>query len=227
MNEKKVRKIVLVGEFLGNVEGRKLGDYVYEEDGKVFSKVIGIPRINENSIDVIPLKGKYMPKIGDRVIGIITEVEVSGWFVDINSPYYAFLPLSLGVEEFIDLKRVDIARYYDLEDVIYCRITKVSKDKIVQVTMQDPHARKLTKGVIVKITPTKVARVIGKGGSMINLIQKKTGCEIIPGQNGLIWIKGKNVEKAIEAILTIEKESHIYGLTNKIERMLSENEGRD
>lgn len=225
MNEKRIREIVLVGEFLEERKGRKIGNYVYEENGKVFSKVIGIPKINENSIDVIPLKGKYMPKVGDRVIGIISEIEVSGWFVDINSPYYAFLPLSLGIEEFVDLKRVDITRYYDLGDIIFCRVVKVSKDKIIQVTMQDPYSRKLIGGIIFKITPTKIARVIGKKGSMINLIQKKTNCEIIPGQNGLIWIKGRNKEKVIKVLLTIEKEAHIYGLTDKIKEMLGEDEG--
>jgi exosome complex component RRP4 len=55
---------------------------------------------------------------------------------------------------------------------------------------------------------------------MIELIKKKTGSEIYVGQNGVIWIKGGNKEKAIEAILTIEKEAHTVGLTEKIAKML-------
>jgi exosome complex component RRP4 len=212
----------LPGEFLEEREGRKLGKHVYTEEGKTFSKVIGIPKIGENLIEVVPLAGKYIPKIGDRVIGIVSEVEISGWSIDINSPYPAFLPLSLGVEEFVDLTKTDIARYFDINDIIFCRIAKVSKDKIVQVTMRDPYARKLIGGILFKITPSKVARVIGKGGSMINLLMQKTKCEIIPGQNGLIWIKGKNKARVIEALLTIEKESHFIGLTEKIGKMLSE-----
>lgn len=219
---RKVRKVVLPGEFLAEREGRKIGNYVYEEDDKIYSKVIGILKINENLIDVVPLYGKYLPVIGDRVIGTILEVEVSGWFVDINSPYFAYLPLSLAVEGFVDLSKVDITRFFDINDIIYCRIVKVSKDKITQVSMKDPYAQKLRGGTLVKITPSKVARLIGKGGSMINMIKKKTGCEILPGQNGIIWVKGKNEAKAIEAILTIEKESHIYGLTDKIQKMLGE-----
>jgi exosome complex component RRP4 len=86
--------------------------------------------------------------------------------------------------------------------------------------MKDMLARKLFGGITIKITPYKVARVIGKGGSMIELIKKKTGSEIYVGQNGVIWIKGGNKEKAIEAILTIEKEAHTVGLTEKIAKML-------
>lgn len=215
------RPIVLPGELIDVKKGRKIGDKVYEKNGKVFSKVLGIPKIGENEINVIPLSGVYSPKIGDKIIGIIKEIEVAGWFVDINSPYIAFLPLGEAVEEFVDISRVDISKYYDIGDIIFCKVCKVTKNKIVQVSMKDPTSRKLYGGVIIKITPSKVPRVIGRGGSMINLIKSKSNCEIFIGQNGLIWIKGKDKSKAIEAILTIEKKSHIYGLTEEIEKMLS------
>jgi len=214
-----VRPIVLPGELIEEKKGRKLGRNVYEENGKVFSKVLGIPKVSENEITVIPLAGVYFPRVGDKVIGIIREIEVAGWFVDINSPYVAFLPLAEAVEEYIDLSRADISKYYDIGDVIFCRISKVTKSKIVQVSMRGS-SQKLVGGIIIKITPSKVPRVIGKNGSMINLIKNKTGCKILVGQNGLIWIEGKEKAKAVEAILTIEKKSHIYGLTEEIEKLL-------
>jgi len=216
------RKIVLPGEFLEEKKGRKVGRGAYFEGEKVFAKVLGIPRISENEISVIPLAGVYLPSVGDRVIGVIAQVEISGWFVDINSPYMAFLPLGEGVDEFIDTTRADLSRFYDVNDIIYCRISNVTKNKTVQVSMHDLAARKLHGGVIIKVTPVKIPRIIGKGGSMINLIKNRTGCEIIAGQNGVIWIRGERKDKAIEAILTIEKESHIIGLTEKIEKMLGE-----
>lgn len=78
-------------------------------------------------------------------------------------------------------------------------------------------------GQIIKITSSKVPRVIGKGGSMINMIKKLTQSRIIVGQNGWIWISSKNPELeklAIEAILKIERESHTRGLTDRIKNML-------
>ncbi len=166
------------------------------------------------------MAGVYSPKVGDKVIGIIQDVEVSGWVVDINSPYLAFLPLAEAVEEFVDIYRVDLSRYFDVGDAIFCRISKVTKHKIIQVSMKQPGTKKLREGTIIHITPTKVARVIGKGGSMVNLIKERTGCEILIGQNGRIWIRGRNKLKAIKAILMIEKESHIYGLTEKVKKFL-------
>ena len=215
-----IRPIVLPGEIIEERKGKRMNKYVYEEGGNIYSKVLGIPKISENEVGVIPLSGVYFPKVGDRVIGVISEVEVSGWFVDINSPYNAFLPLAEAVEEFVDIYRVDISRYFDIGDVIFCKISKVSKNKIVQVSMKHLGSRKLRGGIIINITPSKVPRVIGKGGSMINLLKKGTGCEIIVGQNGRIWIRGKNKSKVVEAILLIEKESHTYGLTEKIQKLL-------
>jgi len=215
------REIVLPGTYLGEREGRKISN-CYVEGEKVYSKVLGVLKITDEEISVVPLAGKYFPRVGDRIIGRIQEIEVSGWWVDINSPYRAFLPLAEAVEEFVDVRRVDLSRFYDIDDIIFCKITKVTKNKIIQVSMKDMLTRKLFGGITIKITPYKVARVIGKGGSMLEIIKKKTGSEIYVGQNGVIWIKGGKKEKAIEAILTIEKEAHISGLTEKIAKMLGD-----
>jgi exosome complex component RRP4 len=213
--------IVLPGEFIEERKGRKLGKGVYEENGKVFAKVLGLPRTTDTEVSVIPLSGAYLPNVGDRIIGVVSTVEIAGWFVDINSPYPAFLPLAEAVEEFVDTSRVDLSRYFDTGDVIFCRISKVTKSKNVQVSMRDMVSRKLYGGVLIKVTPSKVPRIIGKGGSMIQMIKQKTRCDIYVGQNGVIWIRGENKGKAIEAILLIERESHTTGLTERIERMLS------
>ena len=218
----KTREIVLPGDMLDERKGRKLGNGVYEENDKVFSKFLGVPRVNENELSVIPLSGTYLPRFGDRVIGVIESVEVSGWFVDINSPYSAFLPLSEAVEEFVDLQRAELTRYFDVGDIVFCRLSKVTKTKTVQASMRDFESRKLRNGVLIKVTPTKIPRIIGKEGSMIMMIKNETKCEIVTGQNGSLWIRGDNKDKAIEAILTIEKESHTIGLTEKIEKMLGE-----
>lgn len=216
----KSREVLVPGELVDERKGRKLGNGVYPEGEKVFSKVFGIPRIDENEISVTALSGAYMPKIGDKVVGIIEGVEISGWSVDINSPWKAFLPIAEAVDEFVDRDRSDLSRYFDIGDVIFCRVSKVTKHKVVQVSMDDYSARKLTSGVTMRVTPTKVPRIIGKTGSMITLIKDKTGCELLVGQNGVVWIRGENKGKAIETVLTIENESHTIGLTEKIEKML-------
>jgi exosome complex component RRP4 len=202
--------------------GRKIGSGVFEESGRIFAKVLGIPRIGRNEVSVIPLSGVYLPQVGDRVVGKITKVEISGWLVDINSPYIAFLPLGDAVKGHVDISKTDISKFYDINDLIFCKISKVAKDKTIRVTMIDMYAKKLVGGEIMKVSPVKVPRIIGRGGSMINLITSRTGCELIVGQNGVIWIRGKKKDKVTEVIRTIEKESHVYGLTSKVAKLLGE-----
>jgi len=73
-----------------------------------------------------------------------------------------------------------------------------------------------------------VPRIIGKQGSMVSMVKNATKCNIIVGQNGVVWIKGLKPEDEIltvETIRKIEAESHVPGLTEKIKKYL-ESKGR-
>jgi exosome complex component RRP4 len=92
-----------------------------------------------------------------------------------------------------------------------------------QLSVDEPGLGKITRGQVVKITPTKIPRVIGKKGSMISMIKQETGCHIVLGQNGVILITGKSMEDeelAMMAIHKIEEESHTTGLTDRILQMI-------
>jgi exosome complex component RRP4 len=83
---------------------------------------------------------------------------------------------------------------------------------------------KLEEGFIIRITPSKIPRLIGKKGSMVNMILKETGCNIVIGQNGRVLIQGKTREQeemAVSVIHKIENEAHIPGLTNRVQAYLS------
>jgi exosome complex component RRP4 len=57
---------------------------------------------------------------------------------------------------------------------------------------------------------------------MISLLKKYTRCRIFVGQNGRIWIDGKdeNIATMLKAIRLIEEESISFGLTDKVEHLL-------
>ncbi len=197
-------RIVIPGEFIDELGNKETGLGTYIKNNKIYSEVIGILRNGESEVSVIPLNCKYIPKHGDRIIGKVKSIEMSGWMIDINSPYIGFLPVSEGVEEFVD-NRTDISQFFNLGDIILCRVSRVTNNKSTQCSMKDNLARKLVDGVIIKVTPSKIPRIIGKSGSMINLIKEKTGTDIFTGQNGIVWIGGKNSDTAIKAIELINK----------------------
>jgi len=214
------RKIVVPGEILAKGIDYLPGHGTYKMNSEIRSKVLGLVKIKNHLINVVPLSGGYMPQERDGVIGEVVDVQPYAWLVNINSPYLGYLPLAEGVEEFVDLAKSDLTEFFDVGDVIYAKIKKVTKRKDVLLTMKDKMCRKLHGGNIIKITPAKVPRLIGKGGSMVETIKQKTGCKIIIGQNGFVWISGENISAAAKAVLMVEKESHTTGLTERIEKML-------
>lgn len=219
-NNEKVREITIPGELIGSTKTFKYGHGTYVENDKIFSKFVGILRKNRDYVSVIPLSGVYMPQLKDNVVGIVEDVSKFGWNVDINAPWEGFLSLSEGVEEYVDLKKVKMTKYFDLGDLIYAQVVGNRRGDI-QLTMKTPMSRKLKGGTIVKITPNKVPRLIGKQGSMVNLIKDNTGTIIRIGQNGLVWLDGDNIQKAIRAIKMVEEKSHVYGLTEEVSKLLS------
>ena len=211
------RKIVIPGDELGV---GKPGNGTYEEDEKIYSKIVGLADSYGDVQFVIPLNGIYNPRKGDGIIGRIEEVAFSKWIIDINSPYQAIMLLSEAVDEFIDLTKDDITKYFDIGDLIFAEVSSVSHTKVVQLSMKNRKCRKLRGGRILKVSPAKVPRIIGKSGSMVEMIKEKTGTQIVIGQNGIVWIKGEKEELAASVIHEIEEKSHINGLTDMIKQKL-------
>ncbi len=204
------RWLVTPGEVVTE-EKVKLGPNVYVEGGKVYSKIVGLAEVKDGVARVIPLEGRYIPKEGDPVIGIVVDVKIPGYDIDLNSPYKGFLPNEELSEE---------ASY---GDVIIATVKHV--DAVRNALLEKGNI--LRGGDLITINPKKVPRVIGKKRSMLNLLQELTGVSIIVGANGRIWLYGKNVDIAKEAIFKIEEEAHTEGLTDRITKFIEEEMGHD
>ncbi len=215
------RKVVLPGERIVESMEYLPGRNCFRDGNSIYAKRLGVIYYRGRVIDVVPLSGKYMPEIDDMVIGTVDEVQYSGWIVNINSPYKAFLPLS-GVRGFLDPSRTDLSKIYGIGDLIYAKVFDVTPMKDIKISMKDPSTRKFENGRAVKVSPVKVPRIIGKQGSMINMIKDKTGCRISVGQNGVVWLQGEKENLAARAIIEIEENSQIPGLTDHIAKFLSE-----
>jgi exosome complex component RRP4 len=101
---------------------------------------------------------------------------------------------------------------FNVGDIILAEVLEISEVKDIWLTKPT----KLVGGEIIDVSPTKISRVIGKHSSMLNVLKIGTGSSIVVGKNGLIWIKGGNVPKAIDAIQKIVREAHTSGLTERI-----------
>ena len=212
-------KIAIPSMIVGDAKRFRPGRGTFEKNGKIYSTRLGLISRQANFINIIPLSGVYDPIPGDTIIGVVIEISPTNWLVDINAPYPAILHVN-EVPWHVELG--ETSKYLKYADAILAKILLVDETKKILLTMKERGLHKLNGGQIIEIQPLKVPRVIGKKGTMISLIKKYTGCRIIVGQNGRIWIDGRTegVEKATRAIRKIEAEAHTKGLTVRIEKLL-------
>ncbi len=214
--------IVAPGDTLTEEDDVRPGDGVFQENGKIISKYIGSVRYDNGYVNVTPMSGRYIPSEGDIVIGEVEHVSYNNWKVSLASPYEGMLRIDTAVDEYIDLDEDDLTDYYDVGDAIVVKVTSVNAGMDVNLSMMDKRCRKLEGGRIIQIPPSKVPRVIGKQGTMVKQIKEQTGCKIIVGQNGQVWIRGEKENLAARAVKKVEREAHQSGLTDKIGEWLEE-----
>ncbi|MEM3771202.1 MAG: KH domain-containing protein [Candidatus Micrarchaeia archaeon] len=189
-------RLVIPGDLLLDKPIRN--PYTYIKEGKTYAAIVGMFDDQQNKF--MPIKASYLPSLRDSVIGIIEEEKVIGYGVNLFSPYHGLLSSKM------------LRTTFNVGDIILAEVSEISEVKDIWLS----RPVKLVGGEIIDISPTKISRVIGKHSSMLNILKIGTGCEIIVGKNGLIWIKGQNSAKAIDAIEKISREAHTSGLTDRI-----------
>ncbi len=217
------RQIAVPGETIAKGMGFLPGAGTFREGDCVVAGRLGMVDTEGKVIKLLPLSGKYLPRLNDKVIGKVIDVLLSGWRLDIAGPYSAVLSLKDATAEFI-ARGADLTQYYALGDCVVCKISNVTSQKLIDVTMRGPGLRKISGGRTIAVSAMKVPRIIGKEGSMVSMIKTATGCDIHVGQNGLVWLNGQpQLENiAVEAIRMIEDQAHLPGLTERVKKFLAD-----
>jgi len=200
------KKLVIPGELIA--EGRmKLGSHVFVENGKIYSDALGLFYENNEIASVVALKGRYIPRRGDLIVGIVNSEKFSGYTVDVNTINTSYISKD-AVRDRLQRGVVFSAKINEVDELGEARLDDV---------------RVFYGGEIFSITPVKVPRLIGKSGSMLNQLKDETGCNIMVGRNGWIWAKGGDTKLFAKALNLIEEESHKSNLTNKVGEFLKKN----
>lgn len=193
------------------------------DGNRIIATVIGISEISDDGVRVIPLTGMYIPKSSDLVIGKVVSHTSLSWEVDINSCYVGILPAADVFGRDFSAHADELTSKLAKGDLIAARIVNFDRTRDPLITIADRELGKIESGTLIKISPSKVPRLIGKRGSMIQTIEMATHAVITIGQNGLIVVScddSNGLLKAIKAIRMIEEEAHMANLTDKVKEML-------
>lgn len=219
------RKYVIPGDVITSGPYRPEQNVILDGE-RIIATAIGISEIYDDTVRVISLTGKYIPKINDLVVAIVLSHSSLSWELDINSSYVGFLPAADVFGRDFSAHADELNSKLKKGDLVAARIANSDRSRDPLLTISDRELGKIESGELVKISPSKVPRLIGKRGTMIQTIEMATGAIITIGQNGWIVVSCENSDgllKAVKAIQMVEEQAHIANLTDRVKSMLESN----
>ena len=216
------RKYVIPGDVVTTGPFRPEQNVILEGN-KIISTTIGISEIYDDSVKVISLTAQYLPKIDDLVIGKVISHSSLSWELDINSCYVGFLPAQDVFGRDFSAHSDELTSKLKSGDLVAARIANSDRTRDPLITISDRDLGKIDSGDLVEISPSKVPRLIGKKGSMIQTIENATNAAITIGQNGWVVVSCENPEgllKAKKAIQMVNEHAHVANLTDQVNEML-------
>jgi len=215
-NSESKKRYVLPGDVITTAPLR-LQANVTLEGKRIISTAIGLSDVSYDSVRVIPLSGIYLPKVDDLVIGMIKYIHGNSWFADINSCYEGMLLAKDVFGRGSNATLGEMKASLDKSDLILARIANSDRTREPLLSISGQNLGKIDSGELVKISPTKIPRLI---------IESSTNATITIGQNGLIVVSSDETNgllKALAAIRMVEEQAHLADLTDKVKKMLGLN----
>lgn len=222
------RKYVIPGDTITSGPYRPEQNVTLVGEKKIVSTAVGVSEIYDNTVKVIPLAGKYIPKINDLVVGKVVRHTSLSWELDINSCYVGFLPATDVFGRDFSAHADELATKLRTGDLVAARIANFDRTRDPLVTISDRDLGKIDSGELVEIAPGRVPRLIGKRGAMIQTIETATNSVITIGQNGRVVVACDDAEgllKAKKAIRMVNSMAHSTNLTEKVREMLESGNG--
>jgi len=220
------RKQVIPGDVIARGNHR-YGPYIEKRGDEYVALRVGLAEVGREGVKLNPLTGPYIPRAEDDVIGKVVDMNGFGWVVDINSCFDGFLPASFVFGREFSPATHDLSSKFRVGDMIGARIESFERSRDPQLSIRGHGYGKIDSGEIIKISPTKVPRLIGRRGAMINLISEKTGCDVRVGQNGIVVVNGPpdGIVKTAMAVKMVDEEAHAADLMAKVEAYLGGSSG--
>ncbi|MFW9878859.1 MAG: KH domain-containing protein [Candidatus Thorarchaeota archaeon] len=230
------REVVVPGEVLTEdtknfLPGR--GTIYNSARTKIVSLNIGLKQIKKNYINVIPLRGFYTPRPGDKVIALVVDKNPVKYKCDINAKDFGTLkPKNTIKRGKMRSFRGGGSGYsqgeastekFEIGDILIVKILSADRLNKPELTTVGKYLGKKNNGIVISIDPPKIPRVIGRNGSMIKMLKNLTKTNIFVTQNGRIWLKGEDIAHErllVESLQKIASEAHTVGLTDRMQEFI-------
>ncbi len=210
-----MNKLVIPGDVVAKGNFRSWSN-VFKKGEEYFSMFVGRAEVGGGRLRVIRLTGPYIPKIGDFVIGVVTDVQPLAATLDINSYVNGFIMANAFFKRRIDPSRYDLSKKVNLGDLVAAKVQRIERGK--DVFLQPDQKWKVEGDAVFYISPAKAHYIYTSRSRIPSKIKELTGAEIRFGVNGVVVVKGdlKKIEMVKKALDVIELKYDLNGLYNEI-----------
>lgn len=183
------------------------GTYNTATSTNITATLAGNVIITNKLLSVTPMRARYMPEIGDLIVGRIVEVGKSQWRVDVAAPLLAKLPLSsINLPGGILRRRttadeLQMRQFFQEGDLLVAEVQSIGgSDGVATLHTRSLKYGKLRNGMFLSVHGT------GGGGGVVRSRRQvftisagvtgsaSSQVDVILGVNGYIWLS-KHVEQ--------------------------------
>jgi len=212
-------KSVLPGDLVARGNYRVYSN-VIKTDSEYYSIFVGKAEVDEGRISVTRLSGPYIPRVGDQIIGMVTDVQPLAVTVDINSYVNGFIMANSFFKRRIDPSKQDINEKVRIGDLLNVRVSRIERGRDVMLSLGPKW--KVSGDAIFYISPAKASYLLRSKSNIVNRIKALTGTGITMGANGIMVARGNrdSIKRLNDIIKIIESHNELYELEGALKEVL-------
>ncbi|KAL8457783.1 hypothetical protein ACS0TY_035602 [Phlomoides rotata] len=171
----------------------KLGSGLIQDGDFITVMVAGTLRFSKpNKYWIESSHKRYIPSIGDNVLGIVVDTRSDNFFVDIKGPTLAFLP----VLSFEGGTRRNIPKF-EVGTLLYVRVVKANHDMNPELSCMDATGKAaeygpLKDGLMFDTTTGLSRMLLSSPSPVLETLGKKLAFEIAVGLNARFWVNASS-----------------------------------
>lgn len=196
----------------------KLGGGLHQNcDAISVTKAGKLRFVKPNKYWVESSQKKYVPCVGDNVLGIVVDSKADNFLVDIKGPAFAFLP----VLSFEGGTRRNIPKF-EVGTLIYVRVVKANTGMNPELSCTDATGKAAEYGPLKDgftfESSTGLARMLLSSPTcpVLEGVGKKLSFEIAVGLNGRVWVNAEASSTVILVSNAIMNSESLSGVQQKI-----------
>ncbi|RKP27615.1 hypothetical protein SYNPS1DRAFT_12418 [Syncephalis pseudoplumigaleata] len=157
-------------------------------------------------------KKRYVPAVGEPVIGQVTSRHAEEYRVDIGGAHTAVLP-ALAFEGATKKNRPNLK----VGALVYARVSLADKDMEPELECVNPSTGRsdgygeLTDGFMVHCGLAHCLRLLRPNAAALTALGQHIPFEVAVGMNGRVWIRADTIDHTILGATMITRSEHVYG----------------